>query len=598
VRVVLVETAEDAAALPDGDLVVALTPAAEIALERADRPFTTPAAHVSERDVLGPGRANYAKTERMCETLDELIAAAVPLVRHEQLRPARWHYMPLKAALDGVWLRSVELRNLLTRVAATEVVFARPDAAEPTDIVDERASIYASVLDVLLPALGIAAYAVPVRRTPPPSAGAPVGTSRLRSAIANRVRRLRARPPRSRGLRILCADRLYGIPPIAGELRRQGHEVRYYERGDGAQPSLPAAELLEAFEASAELRRELVWDDVDWWPALAPRLRALVEHGLPQALGEYAAARDAVDALAPDALLTSMAALAPQKAVCAAARRAGVPTIVSRHGEVGTRDSPMPAYQDVDAVDWALCWGSWEAAWVERHAGSKTQTVVVGSPYVEQSTARAPARAAIRRRLAVAPESRCALYVPTALAGNWWYEGRHVPLDRDYIRQGGEIIDTLLASELDDVLVKELPTDGPSPLEARSRPSRPGPRLRFIGAPPFSGLIHLANAVVLDAPSTALVQALFGSARIYIVDYPLYQWEPGVAEHLTSCGVVLCPAEALGDRLAEDRVRGIIDHPFEYPAHARDPLASTGEQPAAARAAAAIVGIAARGARG
>src|SRR5207253_3034107 len=118
----------------------------------------------------------------------------------------------------------------------------------------------------------------------------------------------------------------------------------------------------------------------------------------------------------PAIAVASMVALPEQKAAAHALRRAGVPVVVNRHGELGSRHVPIVAYQDVEAVDYALCWGSWEQEWVKRHAPRPVQTRLVGSPQVELAVASAPGRAAARSSLGLSADARVALYVPTGLS--------------------------------------------------------------------------------------------------------------------------------------------------------------------------------------
>ncbi|MGH3050039.1 MAG: hypothetical protein ACRDLK_07765, partial [Gaiellaceae bacterium] len=107
----------------------------------------------------------------------------------------------------------------------------------------------------------------------------------------------------------------------------------------------------------------------------------------------------------------------------------------------------------------------------------------------------------------------------------------------------------------------------------------------------FVDAIHLADAVVLDLPSTTLVQALHGSARIYVVRNPITAWEPGVIEHLEAHGVRFAAVSELPRVLREDLAAGLLDGPTSYSPEAREPLLAHGQGTAAERAADAILHI-------
>jgi hypothetical protein len=113
-----------------------------------------------------------------------------------------------------------------------------------------------------------------------------------------------------------------------------------------------------------------------------------------------------------------------------------------------------------------------------------------------------------------------------------------------------------------------------------------------IRQPNFAQLIHLADVVILDAPSTTLAQAVFGSAHINIVDNPVFRWERGVREHLERHGVIFSTAEAASRRIKESFGSGVLDRPAAYGPEARAPLVAGGPGDAARRAAEAVLAIA------
>lgn len=576
-KLAFVETAAQARGVPDGHRIVALEPHAQVALEQAGRPFARPEDYVEDGAVQEAGLANFSIVEDLCAAIDAILAARLPQVAEHRLLPARWDLMALKPLYDGLSLRAHLLLTILDRERPHEVAwFPRPPAG----------SLYGSLLAVLVPAAGAATRLLPPCDPPPPAARSGLG---LRSRTRGALGRLARSGRRGDGLHVLFLDSLYGLPAIAAELRRIGHTVTFWPAGRMSDVRVDMSRVWSGVEADARVRQAFVRDGLDLWPAAAPRLRGLLDQGVPYVLGQHAAAVRILASARPEAILTSVAAFPREKAICHAARSAGVPTIVSRHGELGSRHVPMVAHQDVESVDWALCWGRWEADWTARHAPRPVGTVVVGAPMIEEAVARAPARERIRALLGVEGDARVALYVPTGLSGEEWYASRRAPTDSAYFRQETAIVRTLARLEGTRVVVKEHPFGRPTPLEAWCAPLAV---VDLLYEPEFSQLIHLADLVVLDAPSTTLVQALFGSAPIYVIDHPVFEWEPGVREHLTRHGVVFCTVAELGARVRDDDVAGRASG---YPAEAREPLLAGGPGNAAARAATAIVEIASAG---
>lgn len=115
--------------------------------------------------------------------------------------------------------------------------------------------------------------------------------------------------------------------------------------------------------------------------------------------------------------------------------------------------------------------------------------------------------------------------------------------------------------------------------------SRRGEPITFIRDVGFAELIHLADELVLDFPSTTLVQALCGSSRITVVRHPVTAWEPGVLEHLAAHGI---DAVDPGDLAKAIREPGVVVRRRE----ALEPLAASGPGTAAERAADAVLRIA------
>jgi hypothetical protein len=575
VKVAFADREEHLAHVPKDHRVIALAPLVELAAELSGMPFGRPDDYVDEQRVEEEGLRNFGAVERLCALIGTAVGERSAAGR-EMSEAGQWLAFQLKILYDGVTLRADAIRRLL--------VAERPDEAI---LFTGTGGLYPEVTGYVLDRLG-----VPLRRIHVPLALQRPGGRRVRLRLAMRARaaafeaKMRLRAPRG-GARVLCLDRRYGIAAIEAELRRRGCDVRFWRR-----PPAPRADeaLWRGIEQNRAIRSMLAADGLDLWPAFAPRLRTLVERDLLPAIAEYRAARAQLESERPAAFLTSMAAFPREKGVCTAARQAGIPTIVSRHGELGMRDVPIVAYQDVEVVDWALCWGRWEAEWIARHARRRVETVVVGSPHVEEAVALAPGRPEMRRRLGVESDALVGLYVPTNLSGDEWYASRRAPPDSSYFRHQTSVIRSLLTVTGLSVVVKEPRAVGGSPLDRWCRAFADS--VRVIDEPDFGQLVHLADVVVIDLPSTTLVQALFGSARIYVVDHPVLKWETGVVEHLARHGVVFCSAQDVGDRIEQDARAGTAAGRHQYGREATEPLAAQGEGTAASRAASAILEIA------
>lgn len=576
-RLAFAETAAQALALPPDCRIVALEPHAQVALEHSGIAFSRPDDYMGWEELERAGETTFATLEGVCAAIDAIAAEHVDEIRLYELRPALWHMLELKPLYDGIVLTAMRIRRIL-------------DVEEPDEVVWFDSETHAAhVLEVLLQARGGGATRLPDPIRPAAVTAQQRGRSArtalrqlLGSARAVAIGARRRQGGLARGLRIVLIDSAYSLPAIGAELARLGHRPVLSNVRRALRPLPPS--VWASVVDDPRVRAAFVQDDLDLWPAAAARLGALLESGLPRVVAEHTAWRQAFERRRPDAVVTSMAAVADQKAACHAARGLEIPVIVSRHGELGTRHVPMVAYQDVQSVDWALCWGRWEADWVGRHGPAHVGVEIVGSPMIEAAVARAPERARIRAALGISEVERVALYVPTALSQQQWYASRRAPDDSTYFAQETGVVDELAKLGF-RVVVKEHTYGRPSPLELWCA-RLPGVDLLY--EPNFSGLIHLPDVIVLDAPSTTLVEALFARASIVIVDHPVFLWEPGVREHLTRHGIAFATAATLSDAFDPLPAGGFA------PA-ARDPLISVTDEPAALRAARAIVAIVQRG---
>jgi len=312
------------------------------------------------------------------------------------------------------------------------------------------------------------------------------------------------------------------------------------------------------------LRELFVWEGVDFWLSIWPRLRKLFGDYLKEILEKTILANEACLKLQPDALLLSMAANAMPKAVCHVFRKYQTPSFVSKHGEMGVKETTVDAFQDVAGVDVSLCWSLWEQGLIQQFARTyhyepgQMQTLVVGSPFMEDLLTRCLPRKKIRSLLGYSAEEKVVLYLPISLNGNEWYLSYYSLSDVGYFNQGRQLLEQLLALDGWSVLLKEK-FNGTSPL-ADWVGVRNEARLRVIQEPSFRELIHLADVLVFDCPSTTLIQGLMGKARIYIVDHPIFRWRPGVRAHLEKIGVHFCTLQTLKTTIRADEARGCCRH--------------------------------------
>lgn len=552
--------------VPPGATVVALTPFVELAARGLFE--VVPAdLFLGDAELEELGEETYRRVESLCDAIDADLRGNNVV----EGMTARWRFQRLKTLFDSLLWQGVGAGRLAEARAPERVVLrVRSD------------SLAAAVIPSVL-----AASRVPVDLSeasgspPPPLRSGPT----VREKAASAALRVRGALPRRGAPRVLCLDERYSLPAISSELRRRGADVRLWL----PPPRKPRRLRLREAESLASLFRVA---GVDLWPAAGPRLRTVVEHELSEAEAALHAAAVAIRRDRPDVLLGSVFASPAAKAAATAARAAGVPSVVSRHGDLGLQQLPVIRFNDLDVVDWALCWGEWEQRFVDSYALRPVQTSVVGTPMIEEAVASMPSRSESRRRFGFGDDELVVLLAVSALEGDDWFAGGRAPLDLSHVRHQIALAEQMLA--LDDVRVAikehpQWPSGGPLTAWAKAT----GAPVTFVRAASYADVANLADAAVLDFPGTTLVQALHGSSRLYVVDHPSTAWEPAVLEHFASYGIRLVGRDQLAATLRADRDAGVLSTAFSLPQAAREPLAASGPGTAAERAADAVLRIAA-----
>ena len=519
--------------------------------------------HVDDAELETLGVQTYERVSEICDALDEslrgIVTAGVT---------ARWCFQRLKFLYDGLLAQGLGAARIAeSRAPRRALLLIRAD------------SLAASILPTVLGELGVEITLSLAR------GGGPVAAPRsgARDRLAGQRIRLRRAVRRGRP-RVLCLDEGYSMPAIVAELRRRGAEPLLWLPLPRRSRPLRALD----FERLAPLFRIA---GLDLWPAAEHRLRYVVEYELAYADAALRSAVATVRRDRPDVLLGSTYASISAKAAAVAARAAGVPSVVARHGELGSQQLPVMRFNDLDVVDWELCWGEWEARFVDAYAARDVQKEVVGAPMIEAAAASAPGRSESRRRHGFRDDELVVLLAPNALEGDAWFAGGRAPPDLSHVRHQVALVEQLLKLEGVRIAIKEHPQwPNGGPLAAWSEAT--GASVTFIREPQLADIAHLADASVLDYPATTLVQALSGSARLYVIRRPSVVWEPGVTEHLERHHVRFVDAQDLAATLRADLAAGSLGAPVVYSQTALEPLVASGSGTAAERAADAVMRIA------
>ena len=577
-----VEYANDLPRVPQGYRVVCLTPEVQETLSGVDRESVVPEDYCSERDLEECGVANFRRVENFCAAVDRAIQDALPLARNLRVCAASDHYFRLKTLFDAFYLRSYEVSRVLESEGPDEVLFFCGEAPDvEREWYSNRESLYGIVVGALADRFGIRGKQLPhdiPRDGPTNDATRSHGRLTWRAALGNRSRKvasscLRLTRRASDGECFLFLDHAYNLPYIGLELIKKRAQVWVWEEegvptrvglwgeriGCEACSDRPNPTELEGLchyvLHQPEIRAPWGSDEMDLWPLVCDRLTRLVTVCLPTAIDFVTEANQVFDRLIPKAIVASTLAHPRGRAIARAARSRGIPVVVSHHGALGTAYAPIHFYQDIDLCDGILCYGKAVADYPARHGRPHIATAVVGSPRIEALKKEAPSRRVIRGSLGLDPSASVVLYAPTGMQGNDRYLSYRVPSDRTCFRTHCRIIATLAADNRYRIVVKHHGSGPDNASLARWIARQDWPHVKSICSPPFSVLINMANAVVIDLASTVLLEALQTDCRVYLHNNWL-KWEPGVLDAMRKVTVFSSDLDAFCERLGKDLASG------------------------------------------
>lgn len=567
---------------------LAAAPHAEREWRLIGRQFERPECYLPHAEIERLGATHFPLVERLCEALDELSARAVPYVDAYRLRPATFNFYALKMLYDSVVLRAHRIHRILDEVDPVRVVAFRPPASSIVDdLYWHLDSVWARVMQAACEARGVAFDALPwpVAALPRPAI---LDRARARLAASLRDKPLlrstmsiarqtgsvpRLRAPRWGGEdripRILLAGTDYNLAWLAAHLARL-HQARVdlwdprglvvplgLGRAMRSQAVLPvidnARETLDELAEGTVTRGAFRVGATDLFDIVAPRLGHQVVQVAHTAALCHAHASDLLARSSPSAVVFATLTRVDQKALAVAAREAGIPVVVSPHGAYGAYDSPFAHYNDIHHADWYLAFGPGMACALARYphgAGFGAP----GAPFIDTGgrgeTPPAPSSAGRRVPTIV--------YGTTALDHNYWYAARRVTSDSEQYRIHRQILATIARIEGIDVVLKTHPASGlvgerASPIELDV--PEEWPHVRLAKARHFAEVIRDADVIVLDLPSTTLLQAVETEASIYVFN-DVIEWDRKALAALRRRAFVSADLDEFCQRLERDLING------------------------------------------
>jgi hypothetical protein len=511
--------------------VVALTPAAQWALERESVPHRPIDEYLSEPRYNEIALENMKRLHDSSRVFDDVLGSHVGELSEHGLRPAWMHFFHLKALIDSVHGSATAIAHAIRDTKPTEVCYVAPlDVGPDPYLIEADPALNARLIPIIATALEVPVRAIAGEHTETVVPRAPVSLLKrvLPPGVTSLLRTSRRIGIRA-GVRLVLDRRLGGKRPTvlvllpspdidaleASGAARKSFRWTGWESAPSAGSSDALSRSLDAAWTAARdepaVRAPWVVDGVDCWPYVEGRMQSLAVNVVPDLLRAYESTARQLDRSGASLMLTGTTFSYRHRAAVRAAWNADVPVVMHQHGGGhGFMERPAQWLTDVAWTDVFAVWGDGVADYFERRKPivpmAKPLLAAVGSPRLENIFNR---RDAVHRELR---GTLNVLYAPTSLAG----AARHGPYAHypDVFHAGLErrIVDTVCAAPGVRLTLK-------MPTRDASGDRVPDPLPDYVAERGYGtctvvrdgGFVdHLADAdlIVVDWPSTVLLQAL------------------------------------------------------------------------------------------
>ncbi len=545
---------------------IALSPFVMHELDKQGIPYKIPEDYYTHQEFSQSGISSYQKVENICQIIDKTLQKACPALQDLGIKPALFNFYYQKMLYETTIVRLFQLFKI-TDTEKPDVVFIYGSDSYPFGIsaeaaytsFDNRESIYARIL--ALDGWNMPVVILPGVQYPEnaPAQGKDIQgiPNKLRVRVVEWLQahpkllalalavqrwewrglfgRLKWYLQANKSTPVLLFGAGYNWEDCWQELRAAGISPVFRMDDDlghwlGEPPSegVNCEDLLNSWEeliADGEFRRFFVWKDIDFFPVVEDRLRFLVERLTLACLKAYEEASGLLKNKGIKLVLGSTFSTCTSRSVSQAARNMNIPVVTWQHGAYGVKYSPIFHYLDLTGSNVHFVFGEGIVEYFTESAKRfGARLVPVGSASLDVLT-RKHQSARVSRYIRLNQEKKVVVYVTTNLHQNDFYIRRHdlpMPSDNHNWRRQQAILDTLGNYGDYTIIIKEFPSlfgrDAPLRSYATEKSFE---NCQFIkNECSFADLLSVADAIVMDACSTPLLQALTTSKPIFVYSGP------------------------------------------------------------------------------
>lgn len=531
--------------------IVALSPWAEVELEKRHIAFTRTSDYLSRRDREDLGRQTFGLTDRLVQLLDDALVAEAPGLVSTKFRPAFASYFWLKVAVDTVMLRVAELDAVMAALQPQTVRY-HPMPTVPIEVPALRYTdepIYSQLIPAVAAKFGARVEELASELWPFGSKLQGTFSRRLTSMVERIGEVAATRPsrrPRPGGV-VLGLDTC-----LAKELvSRSPHRLLIWQPGAARYLDLGGLPVLrrapKARHGSLEVAGELAWNrllrgsdlerllscaSVSGLPLLRDRLHRLLTVDATALYRIYEAAVELVRRQSVDVVLSRTFAEADRRAVAQAARTEGARVVAYDHGAMGYFNFPMDRYLDSAVADVRLVWGDGVKRQVEHRYPEGARPAAVGGAVLDPflgvtERTRVARRRRWCRQLGLDPSRIVVLYCVSSLSGNSQYLSHRIGTDGEYAAHARAILRAIKARPEIQLVLKLHPTSEPPGTPLGDFVTTEGiTNCVVVRTPGLESMLDVADIHLNDSPTTTLLLMLTTEKPVLVMDNGAMEIEP------------------------------------------------------------------------
>lgn len=458
-----------------------------------------------------------------CSTLDRRLHEEIPEFKRRGLLPFKASALALKIMIDVVGTKAMLLNQELQRTFAGETHYVRGPLSPPhspnlafLDSDDVTGNLMAAS-----PGTTFIEHSLPRQRAVT-SQHLPQGLT-----LRNRLREVLLGSLLATDSYVVF-DVGHDVYALTGPLKKHGLYLERLPVPDLKRPPLLAAKKCSTFAESlfrdGPFRSFFTADAWDLFPVIHERLQTLITHYFPLALQAYDAARDHMDSHPRRrrfALTGSITADVVTRAQMKACQDRGMKLVTYQEGGgYGTARYNVSDYIEMMDGDAFLGYGAGTVEYYQDHPtlrdGRGKKVIAIGSAHQDVVAA------TLKQQAKTEPphgQRRKLMYIATSTGENDF----HIPFRNHtacwYFQQQLDILDTLSTLPPSvEVLVKLHPSDK----DTYTHLGNHGPYKRFTQVTGrFEACLGMADAFILDIPTTTLMIAMHTDKPIFLLGEPM-----------------------------------------------------------------------------